>query len=104
MADTTGDRVEEQAEPLKPAKGVEETPCDPWPEPYYLEGGLRRVAPYYHAYRTYCKQRWREREILDVFGSEFRDRGREYYVSTTGDWGKTIFSKGIRLLTSGLIH
>ncbi|EXJ94539.1 pseudouridylate synthase [Capronia coronata CBS 617.96] len=54
-------------------------PCDPWPRPYYHENGLRRVAPYDFTYNTFCKQRWRGRELLDIFGSEFRDRTREYY-------------------------
>lgn len=65
--------------PLPPAPAVAITPCDPWPRPYYLEHGLRRVAPYHYTYNTYCKQRWRGREILDIFASEFRDRPREYY-------------------------
>ena len=52
---------------------------DPWPRPYYLENGLRRVAPYHYTYNTFCKQRWRGRTILDIFSSEFRDRDREYY-------------------------
>lgn len=52
---------------------------DPWPRPYYLENGLRRVAPYHYTYNTYCKQRWRNRTILDIFTSEFRDRDRSYY-------------------------
>jgi tRNA pseudouridine32 synthase len=56
------------------------TPCDPWPRPYYLEGGFRKVHPYHWTYNTYCKERWRGREILDVFTSEFRDRPPEYYV------------------------
>ncbi|EPE29372.1 Pseudouridine synthase [Glarea lozoyensis ATCC 20868] len=55
------------------------TPCDPWPRPYYLENGLRRVAPYHFTYNTYCKERWRGRELLNVFSSEFRDRPQEYY-------------------------
>ncbi|POS86349.1 pseudouridine synthase [Erysiphe pulchra] len=54
-------------------------PCDPWPRPYILENGLRRVAPYHFTYNTYCKQRWRGRELLDIFASEFRDRSIEYY-------------------------
>lgn len=53
---------------------------DPWMEPYFFQGGFRRVAPYHFAYRTNCKERWRGRPILDVFGTEFRDRPREYYV------------------------
>lgn len=55
------------------------TPCDPWPPPYYLEDNLRKVEPYHFTYNTFCKQRWRDREILDIFASEFRDRPTEYY-------------------------
>lgn len=51
-----------------------------WPRPYYLEDGLRRVAPYHFTYNTNCKQRWRGREILEIFRDEFRDRPEEYYV------------------------
>jgi len=56
------------------------TPSDPWPRPYYLDDGLRKVAPYHFTYNTFCKQRWRGRELLDIFSSEFRDRPVEYYV------------------------
>ena len=65
--------------PLPPPPDVAITPCDPWPRPYSLSDGLRRVAPYHFTYNTFCKQRWRGREILDVFTSEFRDRPRDYY-------------------------
>ncbi|KXJ90843.1 pseudouridine synthase [Microdochium bolleyi] len=50
-----------------------------WPIPYIIEDGLRRVAPYHYTYKTWVKQRWRGRELLDVFESEFRDRPLEYY-------------------------
>lgn len=56
------------------------TPGQPLPEPYFFESGFRRVKPYYWEYRTYCKQRWRGREMVDIFTSEFRDRPEEYYV------------------------
>ena len=56
------------------------TPCDPWPPPYYLDDGMRKVHPYHYTYNTYCKQRWRGRELLDIFATEFRDRPKEYYV------------------------
>lgn len=82
MALTTVDRsfpVEEKEIHNSPPEVVV-TPCDPLPRPYYLEGGLRRVAPYHYTYNTYCKERWRGRGLLDVFGTEFRDRPREYYV------------------------
>jgi hypothetical protein len=52
----------------------------PWPAPYYLRDGLRRVHPYFYTYNTYVKGRWIDRGILDVFSSEFRDRSYEYYV------------------------
>ncbi|KAH8596449.1 pseudouridine synthase [Bisporella sp. PMI_857] len=65
--------------PFQEPPAVLVTPCDPWPRPYYLENGLRRVAPYHFTYNTYCKERWRGRELLDIFSSEFRDRPLEYY-------------------------
>jgi len=65
---------------LPPPPAVAITPCDPWPRPYYLEGGLRRVQPYHFTYNTWCKERWRGREILEIFGDEFRDRTLDYYV------------------------
>lgn len=71
----------EEPEVLQPPPKVVTTPCDPWPRPYYLEDGLRRVAPYHYTYNTYCKERWRGRELIDIFASEFRDRPAEYYVS-----------------------
>ncbi|KAI1116246.1 pseudouridine synthase [Nemania sp. NC0429] len=49
------------------------------PAPYYFENGLRRVAPYHFTYKTWCKERWRGRELLDVFESEFRDRPSAHY-------------------------
>lgn len=58
------------------------TPSDPWPRPYYLEGGLRRVAPYHFTYNTNCKERWRGKTLLHIFVEEFRDRNGEYYVSS----------------------
>ncbi len=57
------------------------TPCDPWPRPYYLEDGLRKVHPYHFTYNTFCKERWRDRELIDIFATEFRDRPQTYYVS-----------------------
>lgn len=64
----------------RPLAKVVITPCDPWPRPYYFENGLRKLRPYHFTYNTYCKQRWRGRELLDIFIDEFRDRPAEYYV------------------------
>lgn len=65
--------------PPSPPPDVITTPCDPWPRPYYLKDGLRRVMPYHYTYNTYCKERWRGRTLLDIFASEFRDRPISYY-------------------------
>lgn len=54
-------------------------------EPEYeveIDGPLRKIKPYYFTYKTFCKLRWRDRELLDVFVSEFRDRTAEYYKKT----------------------
>jgi hypothetical protein len=71
-----------EKQPFQEPPSVITTPADPWPRPYVLEDGLRKVAPYHFTYNTYCKQRWRGRELLDIFASEFRDRPLEYYVCT----------------------
>ncbi|KIW21211.1 hypothetical protein PV08_01791 [Exophiala spinifera] len=70
---------EDNRAPLPPPPDVAITPAGTLPKPYFIENGLRRVAPYHFTYNTYCKQRWRGREILDIFAAEFRDRTREYY-------------------------
>jgi tRNA pseudouridine synthase 9 len=70
-------------EALSAPLDVVTTPCDPWPRPYYLEDDLRKVHPYHFTYNTYCKERWRGRELLDIFATEFRDRPQAYYVKTT---------------------
>ncbi|TKA80094.1 hypothetical protein B0A55_02460 [Friedmanniomyces simplex] len=74
-------------EPFAAPPKVVTTPCDPWPRPYYLEDGLRRVAPYHFTYNTNAKERWRGREILDIFRDEFRDRPEDYYKDAI-DTGK----------------
>lgn len=68
------------ADSLPAPPAVVTTPCDPWPRPYYLQDGLRRVAPYHFTYNTNVKERWRGRGILEIFRDEFRDRPEEYYV------------------------
>ncbi|KAI0879009.1 pseudouridine synthase [Hypoxylon argillaceum] len=65
-------KTTEKSDGEAPASGKQPDPD--WPAPY-----LRRVAPYYYTYNTWCKQRWRGREVLDVFESEFRDRPLSYY-------------------------
>ncbi|SPN99511.1 related to DRAP deaminase [Cephalotrichum gorgonifer] len=56
-------------------------PHDPYPRPYYFQDGLRKVSPYFYTYNTFCKERWRNRGLYDIFSDEFRDRSAEYYRS-----------------------
>jgi len=79
---TEGYPPKEERNPFEDPPTVITTPADPWPRPYYLDDGLRKVAPYHFTYNTYCKQRWRGRELLDIFTDEFRDRPSAYYVCT----------------------
>ena len=44
-----------------------------------IENNLRIIKPYYFTYKTFCKQRWRERKLIDIFVTEFRDRKDAYY-------------------------
>lgn len=46
---------------------------------YEVDGPLRRVHPYYFTYLTYCKLRWRDRKLVEVFADEFRDRDADFY-------------------------
>ncbi|KAL4923493.1 uncharacterized protein BDV17DRAFT_285393 [Aspergillus undulatus] len=64
--------------PVQEPPKVAVTPCEGEAR-YYFEGGLRRVHPYHYTYNTYCKERWRNRELIDIFTSEFRDREPGYY-------------------------
>lgn len=47
-----------------------------------IDGPLRKIAPYYFTYMTFCKLRWRDRNLLEVFETEFRDREKSYYKKT----------------------
>lgn len=77
-------REMKRAEKLDDAPADVITLPDPWPRPnpYYIEDGLRKVQPYHFTYKTWCKQRWRGREILEIFADEFRDRPIEYYKAS----------------------
>ena len=80
-ADRKHSRQKDDEQAFVSPPSVVTTPCDPWPRPYYLEDGLRKVHPYHYTYNTYCKERWRGRELLDIFTTEFRDRPQAYYVN-----------------------
>ncbi|PBP19043.1 DRAP deaminase [Diplocarpon rosae] len=85
----------QEKKPFQEPPPVVTTPCDPWPRPYFLENGLRRVAPYHYTYNTYCKERWRGRELLDIFSSEFRDRPLEYYKDAIERGAVTVNGKPV---------
>ncbi|AET39027.1 uncharacterized protein Ecym_3555 [Eremothecium cymbalariae DBVPG len=44
-----------------------------------VKGPLRIVLPYNFTYKTFCKLRWRDRKLFDIFVDEFRDREKSYY-------------------------
>lgn len=48
--------------------------------PTSLNGGLKKMPPYWYPYTTMAKERWLGREILEIVSTEFRDRSMEYYV------------------------
>lgn len=47
-----------------------------------IDGPLRKIIPYYFTYKTFCKLRWRDRNLYEVFIDEFRDRESAYYKKT----------------------
>lgn len=52
---------------------------------YVLDGRLRRVLPYFFTYLTYCKLRWRDRKLIDIFCDEFRDRDQDFYKAAISE-------------------
>ncbi|EMG46328.1 RIB2 Bifunctional protein RIB2 [Candida maltosa Xu316] len=64
---------------------------------YVIEGRLRRVTPYYYTYLTYCKLRWIDRKLVDVFIDEFRDRTPEAYRQAIDQGTVKINSKSANL-------
>lgn len=66
---------------------------------YVIDGSLRRVPPYYFTYLTFCKQRWRDRNILELFSNEFRDRSPKYYKQAIENGQVTVNKKTANLDT-----
>ncbi|KAK6205473.1 DRAP deaminase [Scheffersomyces amazonensis] len=64
---------------------------------YIIDGRLRRVHPYYFTYLTYCKMRWRDRKLIDIFIDEFRDRAPEYYRKAISEGSVTLNKKPANL-------
>ncbi|KAJ9141694.1 Pseudouridine synthase [Pleurostoma richardsiae] len=65
------------------------------PRAYYFEDGLRKVVPYHYTYNTSCKGRWRDRELIEVFKEEFRDRPFEYYHKAMEDGTVSVNGKTV---------
>lgn len=47
---------------------------------YYFDGILRKVYPYYFTFHAFAKERWYNRTVVDVIGSEFRAIAKERIV------------------------
>ncbi|KAG7813770.1 hypothetical protein KL921_000044 [Ogataea angusta] len=60
---------------------------------YSIDGPVRRLRPYYFTYMTHCKQRWIDRNILDVFAHEFRLHPKSYYQNALEKGRVTINEK-----------
>lgn len=64
---------------------------------YVVDGRLRRVTPYFFTYLTYCKLRWRDRKLLDIFVDEFRDCDADYYKKMIEAGQVTLNKKPVNL-------
>lgn len=91
-------------EPVQEPPKVAVTPCEGLPVRYYFEGGLRRVYPYHYTYNTYCKERWRNRELIDIFTTEFRDREPGYYVRSLFTQPDQISAGSSKLTCYGFVN
>jgi hypothetical protein len=45
-----------------------------------LSPGIKQIAPYWKIRTTFAKDRWFDRNIIDVLSEEFRSRNQQYYV------------------------
>jgi len=45
-----------------------------------FKGPFRYIVPYPYVYKSFVKQRWENRTIVEVFSKEFRSDPLEYYV------------------------
>ncbi|ODV60019.1 bifunctional DRAP deaminase/tRNA pseudouridine synthase RIB2 [Ascoidea rubescens DSM 1968] len=64
---------------------------------YRIGKELRKVDPYYYTYNTYCKLRWRGKNVVDVFQREFRDKSGEHYRRKIEE-GKVTINKQVAKL------
>lgn len=66
---------------------------------YYIDGPLRKITPYYFTFMTFCKQRWLDRKLVDIFTSEFRMKPPQYYVNAIED-GQVTLNKEVANMDS----
>lgn len=46
---------------------------------YYIENGLKKVAPYFYQYQTFAKSRWIGQTLGQIFAQEFKAKPLNYY-------------------------
>lgn len=69
---------------------------------YIIDGSLRRTTPYFYTYMTYCKLRWRDRSLLDIFSNEFRLYPESYYIKALENG--TVTLNGEKTTKDTIIH
>lgn len=91
-----GDKNQDNLQDIPKAKTMREEDED---IEYTIDGPLRRLKPYYFTYMTHCKQRWRDKKLLDVFTQEFRLYPESYYVNAI-EQGKVTLNNKVANLDS----
>lgn len=63
---------------------------------YSAEGiRLRFVKPYDYEYKTWCKMRWRDKPLYDIFSTEFKAYSADYYRDALQNGKITISGKKV---------
>ncbi|KAH3684695.1 hypothetical protein WICPIJ_004330 [Wickerhamomyces pijperi] len=96
LRSANGFRIKQQhstdAQILKQSKqSAKEQEAEPSVNYQFETSGLRKLEPYNFTYNTYCKERWRDRTVYDIFSKEFRDREKEYYHKVISE-GKVLIN------------
>lgn len=56
---------------------------------------LRCVLPYAYEFKSFCKQRWRDRPLLEIFLSEFKAYDEAYYREAISNGSITVSGKQV---------
>ncbi|ODV85665.1 hypothetical protein CANARDRAFT_22463 [[Candida] arabinofermentans NRRL YB-2248] len=67
---------------LKTNNGIKKSIIDSTSVEYIINGPFRSIKPYYYTYKTYCKERWRNKLLIDILSSEFRLFTKQHYINT----------------------